>query len=371
MKYLLVTIVFFGLLLTVSCNDDGSGEATPDFDRQAMLQGLADQVIIPSYDSLNSQVIALQTAMENFVAVPEESNLLVARDAFVEAYHAWQRVSFLEFGPAFDVLLMSSLNSFPADYVNINNNISSGTYDFNTISGRDEKGFPAIDYLLYGVGETNSAIIEKYTTDAEAQNRKDYLMAVGNDIKSRVQQVVTGWSAAGNNYRQTFIDRDGTDVGSSVGLMVNELNKYFEMETRDGKIGIPLGKRSQGIPIPANVEAGYSDISISLAQENLSSIYDFYMGNGPGGDVASFYEYLTDLDAQYNGVLLAEAIKDQFEIALKELGEIPSPYDVTVENNPAPAEEAYLELQKLLILLKADMPSALGVLVTYQDNDGD
>jgi len=35
------------------------------------------------------------------------------------------------------------------------------------------------------------------------------------------------------------------------------------------------------------------------------------------------------------------------------------------------AFEVYAELQALVVLWKVDMMSALGILVTYQDNDGD
>lgn len=371
MKKLLSAISILTTLTLIGCKDDETGSVTPGFDRQEMLANLADHMIIPSYDSLDRAVFALGGAVEGFIAAPDITKLTQTKMVFEKAYHTWQRAAFWEFGPAFDILLMSSANSFPADRANIDNNISSGSYDLNTISGQDEKGFPAIDYLLNGIADTDAGVVDMFTTDANAEHRKAYLLAVSDDIKTRVQGVVAGWSTSGDNYREAFIERDGTDVGSSIGLMVNELNKFFERETRDKKIGIPLGKRSQGIAIPANVEAGYSDISISLASENLEAIYDFYMGKGAEADGLSFYEYLEALNAQYNGGLLADAIKDQFKVAIKEVGEIPSPYDETVETNPAPAEEAYLELQKLVILLKADMPSALGVLVTYQDNDGD
>ena len=44
--------------------------------------------------------------------------------------------------------------------------------------------------------------------------------------------------------------------------------------------------------------------------------------------------------------------------------------EFVVTNQPA-ALDVYSELQSLVILLKVDMMSALGVLVTYQDTDGD
>ncbi|UII31769.1 imelysin family protein [Fulvivirga ulvae] len=371
MKRVFAAILLLNFIVVTSCSDDETGGDTPGFDRKVMLEDLADNIIIPAYDTLNKEVIALDDAINAFITTPDVATLTASRVAFNEAYHAWQRSSFWEFGPAFDVLLMSSVNSFPADHISIESNVTNGTYDFSTLSGQDEKGLPAVGYLLHGIGDTDQAIIDMYTTDGNATNRRDYLLAVAADMRSRVSEVAAGWASAGEDYRSVFINSDGTDVGSSVGLMVNELNKFVEREARDGKIGIPLGKRSQGIPIPGEVEAGYSGLSISLASENLEALYNFYMGIGVTGDKVSFYDYLTSINAQYNGGLLSDAIKQQFESAMKEVSEIPSPYQETVEVNPTPADEAYTELQKLVVLLKADMPSALGVLITYQDNDGD
>ncbi|ELR71599.1 Iron-regulated protein A precursor [Fulvivirga imtechensis AK7] len=366
MKNLFSTITLLAILTAIGCKNDDSGSVTPGFDRQLMLEELADNVIIPAYDTLNKTTTTLDAAMNAFVADPTTTTLSNARTAFEAAYHAWQRASFWDFGPAFDAFLISSLNSFPASKVGIDNNIATGTYDFSTSDAQSQKGFPAIDYLLYGVANTEAGVVDMFTNDANADNRRAYIQAVMEDIVKRVHDVASAWSGT---YRQSFINKDGTDVGSSVGLIVNELNKYFERVARDKKIGIPLGKRSNGIPIPANVEAYYSGISISLALENLKAIRDFYMGIGPEEDVTGLYEYLDAINAQEG--TLADVIKDQFELAIKEVGEIPSPYSETVETNPGPANEAYQELQALVVLLKADMPSALGVLITYQDNDGD
>ena len=42
-----------------------------------------------------------------------------------------------------------------------------------------------------------------------------------------------------------------------------------------------------------------------------------------------------------------------------------------VVERQADAFAVYTELQALVVLWKVDMMSALGVLITYQDNDGD
>ena len=371
MKRSIVGLILISTIFVTSCGDDETGGDTSGFDRKGMLTDLSDNIIIPSYDSLHKKVQLMNNDLSAFVASPDLANLASARASFEGAYHAWQRISYLEIGPAFNVLLRSSVNSFPADKNSIEVNITNENYDLTALSSQDEKGFPAIGYLLYGIGSTDTEIIEKYTTDANAANRLTYLEKVYTEIGIKISEVTAAWKTDGENYRQTFIDQDGTDIGSSIGLLINEVTRYIEADVRDEKIGIPLGKRSQGIPIPAEVEAGYSELSISLATENLKALHQFYLGKGSNGDQVSFYDYLIALNAKYNGEVLADVIAGQFEKSIAAVSAIPEPYGSTVVNNPAAAEQAYTELQKLTILFKVDMSSALGVLITYQDNDGD
>jgi len=39
--------------------------------------------------------------------------------------------------------------------------------------------------------------------------------------------------------------------------------------------------------------------------------------------------------------------------------------------NPQSLDNLYVKMQNLVVSIKTDMSSAFGVLITYQDNDGD
>lgn len=189
-------------------------------------------------------------------------------------------------------------------------------------------------------------------------------------ILTKVNLVYNQWLPTGGNYQQDFIQSDGTDVGSSFGEMVNTLSQYLERFTRDARIGIPLGKRSQGVIIPRNVEAFYSSQSIPLLREHVSGMKDFYLGKAGSQDGKGFYEFLQEIKAGEDE-RLALRILDQLDLILNRLDQVPSPLSETIRTNPAPVEAAHIELQKLVILIKTEFSSALGVLITYQDNDGD
>jgi predicted lipoprotein len=228
-----------------------------------------------------------------------------------------------------------------------------------------------LDYLLFGTGKNVTSILSKYTSDSKASNRKQYLAAVSAVIKTDVNKVVTAWLPTGGNYIQTFINASGTDAGSSVGQLINSLDYDFEILKND-KIAIPAGIQSMGTLFPTKVEGYYSGISSQLAVLQLKTLQSIYLGNGTApSDTLGFDDYLTQIGAQYNGGSLNTAIKAQFTSAITALAALPDPFSATVQSNTSGVTAAYGELQKLLVLLKTDMPSAMGVLITYDDNDGD
>ncbi|MDN3671085.1 imelysin family protein [Echinicola jeungdonensis] len=366
-----LTLVTGIICLLPSCVDDPK-ENSVEIDRQPLLTSLADNVIIPGYENLNGEITSLNAAAQVFVETPEQANLSTLRTAFTQAYRSWQAVAFFNFGPGFNQTLRAEFNTYPADYFSIENSIESGEYNLDSFSAANQKGLPALDYLLYGLAENDVDLLEFYTTDQNSENRKTYLTSLTERLKEKIDQVYNGWIATEGNYRQQFINQDGNDAGSSISLLINSLSQYFEVFTRDAKIGIPLGKRSQGDIIPKNVEAYYNgDLSITLAADNLRGIKNIFTGSNGNLDGVGLYNYLKDLKAQSNGDLLADVVISQLDQAIAAVESIPSPLSNTIESNPQPVEEAHGKLQQFVFTIKAEIPSATGVLISYSDNDGD
>jgi uncharacterized protein len=80
---------------------------------------------------------------------------------------------------------------------------------------------------------------------------------------------------------------------------------------------------------------------------------------------------LEHLKVMYGNETLNSAINKQFALAFSKLNSIPGNISQQVLANPNAVDAAYVELVKLLVLLKTDLPSSLGVVITYQDGDGD
>ncbi len=363
------------LLLAVaflpSCEEKSKEPGKADFDRKALLTNIGANIILPAYQAFKASTDELNNAVGQFMANPSEAGLSNAQNKFKDAYKAYQAISLFEFGPAEQELIRASFNTFPASVSKINNNISAGTYDLNTASNLDAKGFPALDYLLFGTGSNAQAILTQYTTDANAAKRKKYLTDLSQEIKTKTDKVNNAWSASGGNYLNTFITAEGTDVGSSLGQLVNQLNFDYEI-IKNPKVGIPLGIKTLGTAIPENVEAYYSGMSAELTRLQIGNIENVYLGRDKqGANGVGLDDYLIKLDAKRGEGSLHDAITSQFSVTKTKLSALADPLAQMIRTNPAPVNEAYNEVHKGVVLLKTDMPSALGVLITYQDNDGD
>ncbi len=363
-----ITISTGLFLLLLACKKEKSAETedpVSSFDKQAMLVQMADELIIPSYESFKLALDSLVLVYDTFKLQPDVNGLQLVKTNFQKAYLNYQSCSLFEFGPAESVFLRSSCNVFPADTLQITNNINTGVYDLNLVANLDAKGLPALEFLFYGVSSDESKIVNAFLSSSA---RCSYVSHLLSDMSGRINAVLSSWKGS---YRSTFVNSLGTDVGSSIGFLINQMN--FELDyLKNAKIGIPLGKKTLGIVQPAQAEAVYSGKSTELAIATLKAIENLYLGRAlSGSNGKGFDDYLDHLNVNHGSVRLSEAIHTQFTQAYTKLQAIPGPISQQVLANPAVVDMAYVELVKLLVLLKTDLPSSLGVVITYQDGDGD
>lgn len=363
-------LVFLGFSFFGQSCKKGDGTDSKDFDQSAMLKNYAENIIIPAYQLFNAKADSLKNVQNTFAQNPSLANLELVQTTFLNTYRAWQIAEMYEFGPAADVLLRSSLNTFPCDTSNINKNISAGSYNFDLASNTSSKGLPALDYLLFGLAEDNSAILSFYTSASGASKRLQYLEDLTEDISTKSSQVLSKWEAG---YKDVFITGIGTSIGSSTSLFVNQFNYEYEL-IKNPKIGIPLGKKSLGSAKADKTEAFYSGISRELALQNIENILNVFQGIGLNSNASgeSLKTYLDVIDANYSEQqTLSAAIIAQFQKAIAALKLVPDPLSEAVTNNYSIVDEAYNEIQKAIVLIKTDMTSAMGIQITYQDSDGD
>lgn len=374
-KWILITMLPAILMMAaVGCkkekDDSNNNNNNSSFDRGAMLANYADNYVIPAYADMTGKLSTLKTKTDAFVAAPDETKLAETRAAWKAAYLTWQETDLLEFGPEASISLRNYINTFPVTVSKVNGNIAAGTYDLEQFGNKDAQGFPALDYLLTGLGTSDAAIVSFYTTDAQAANRKLYLQAIVNKMVAKVGAVQTAWGT----YRGTFVGNTATDAGSSISLMTNAFVLYYERYLRSGKIGLPAGAMT-GVAAGELTEAYYTPtLSKELAQAALNSVGKFYNGFGYSNNVdgIGFHDYMKAIGTKDdNGKLMADVINTELDEAKNSLGALTATIRDGVTTQRTEVLNIYQQLQEVVPLFKVDMVSAFGISITYTDNDGD
>jgi len=355
----------------MSCGSDqgpGTGsDPVDDFDRKQMLSDWADGIIIPSYEAYILSLDSMKQSALVFTQQMSEENLSRLRESWRGAYIKWQHVAMFEIGKAEQISLRNYTNVYPCDTAELINNISSGNYNLELPSTIDMQGFPALDYMLNGLSQTDNAILEIYNADVTYAL---YLNQLCERLYALSNEVLNDWKT---NYRIAFVENFASSATGSVDKLVNDFVYYYERHLRAAKVGIPSGVFS-GKTESQTVEALYaSDMSKTLLLNALDACQNFFNGipTYDGFEGLSLAQYLDYLNTIKSGADLSKLINDQFERTRDQINDLDENFRQQIESDNIQMLEVYDALQMNVILLKVDMMQALNVRVDYVDADGD
>lgn len=327
-----------------------------EFDKGSLLVNFSDNLIAPSLSMLQLTMDQMETDFVEFQSNPTEANLNVLRGSWKDAYLAWQTVKPFDFGPIKDYGFKAATGTYPSDTAKIESNIAAGSYTLGSAGNIDAIGLHALDFLLHRVDAlsflTGNANCMTYTGDVIAK------------LKSETQTIVNAWTL----YSPTFKESTGTETTSGFSQLVNEFNRDYEL-VKVAKLGIPIGKQSLGIQMPEYLEARNSGISLELIRQNVLALKQYYNGDSfsMGSSGVGFDDYLIHLER----TALDGTIVDNFDAILAKVDSFSGTMEEEMNSNPQGLDELYNLMQGQVVNLKTDMTSAFGVLITYQDNDGD
>jgi len=233
-------------------------------------------------------------------------------------------------------------------------------------SNFDTQGFPAIDYILFGLADNEEALISMLST----ADHQTYLSDLVDRLHDLGNQVLQDWN---DGFRDAFIQNNGASGTASVDKMVNDFLFHYERFFRAGKLGIPAGVFS-GNPIPNSVEAPYSNIySKELFDIAFDAIENFFVGTSfdQSQNGASLEDYLDHISNNNQSPNIALQITEQWNTAQLVSENLSASLKDQVNEDNSKMLETYDALQEAVILLKVDMMQALNIQVDYVDADGD
>lgn len=361
-----LTFILLAAVFGMGCADNTDN--TPDgFDRKAMLENVANHIILPNLADLDTKVETLKTSADAFIANPSETTLETLQDQWQEAFISWQYCASFNFGPGAEKgihkALWEEVATFPASSAKIENYITLADNSQNNFD-RDSRGFSGIEYLIFRLDGNNTQIIQDYVT---SEARRLYLQSVIQHLQQKIHTVKEAWG----DYKTSFINNTGTDVGSSTSDLYNQFLFDYEL-LKNFKLGLPLGKRPGQVSTePELVEGYYSGISRILISHQLTAIYNLWEGRAKDGtDGTGFEEYVQSVTG---GAAIVEATKTQWQTILETFATIPQTPSLSdqIVNNITPVEHFHTELSKHTKNFKSDMSSVIGIYITYSSGDGD
>lgn len=355
----LVAALMAGALLLSACSSGdggGGGETTTTgkpvpVDVGEVLQGLAQDVIVPSYGQLSTSLDALFDATEALCVGPSQETLDAARTAWSATDVAWQKTRGAGVGPALDVRLMSDIG-FPARQTVVDDLLESGDPvgpDAIADEGSAARGIYAAEILLFGKGS-------EVLATGDGLRRCEYARSVASNAQEAVDAVTKQW--VDGDATKKFVS--GLDGGpeSTVALLVNELAHRLDeldvMGLRDmakaksvddldpTRVGGPADQRL------ADRKALFDGISVAIG--NGTTGVSALVGAKDGGTRDRL------LAANEKASLAMDALPDSVAEAYKD---------------PAKIKAAADAVAKLKVLLSTEVASKLGVTITFSDSDGD
>ncbi|MCA9575353.1 MAG: imelysin family protein [Polyangiales bacterium] len=355
----LVTLVASLALWAGSCGDTSAPDRRPE-----VITALARDVAVGSYTELEVRSGTLLSEVEALCADPSDDTLQAARTAWWDARTPWKEAEVVKFGPVveFPERFGPKLDSWPASLTAITELLTSDEgltlADF-ALKGAYKRGLPVVEYLLYAQGD------DTLTWLAADARRCEVLVGVTADVQANAGALRDAWLQLWQA-RLSDPTTDSADMWDTVQDVLDEwVNRMaFTVENiRSMKLGVPVGDTSGGVPMPENLESRYSGRSLRDARDALAGVARAWHGGDetqPG--IAALLE---------RKPALVERVSQLFVAADAALASVPEPLEPSLTDDRASIAAAQEALRLLQVALQTDVAQALGVTVTFNDNDGD
>lgn len=308
--------------------------------------------ILAGYQSLATQSQALESQAQAYCQSPSPEKLDDTKQAWLDAFLAWQQVRFVDFGPVEENNRTWQFQFWPdpknlvarkASY--LLKNEAPITPEIIAESGVAVQGFPMVEYLLYD--QTFSSSERALPTDRSCQ----LLVAVAQHIAHNGETLANDWKDFQNNYVGNKQYTDTTIRAAMAGLEILE----------ERRLATPMGLRGNGKRSVYSADAWRSGASLITTDASVRGLKHYFL--------PAFSKLLNDRE-QTN---LAKRIEQQFEEVLANFPELDRPMATLLSDDNAfrSLQSLYIDLTQLTALVNDRAAVELGVVRGFNSSDGD
>jgi len=262
----------FVLLLCIGLFNITACKKQANFDKEAMLSGLIDEYVLPSYQQLLVDNEALERACLSFEQSPTITTLEQVQEAWKTTMQSWSKVEMLVFGPGRDNYRYLKLDNTPTSLNFIENAIADTVLiDSLYIVDRSSytKGFACIEYLLFDANNDQASLLNLYQTDVHKDRRFAYLQSSIKNAKGLIDELETEWNGS---YGLTLSQGIGNSSQEGIAAFSNAI-VHMSQTLAVKKLAKPLGKESaDNLLHPEYVESPYAHFSWDIILYNLKGI---------------------------------------------------------------------------------------------------
>ncbi|BBN82088.1 hypothetical protein PA25_20730 [Pseudoalteromonas sp. A25] len=330
---------------------NNKGNVTINFDQQALLVNLTDNVITPTFEAFASKAQSLPTQIKAYcdlettydpsmqddaAKAARDEAMQVAQNAWRETMVSWQHAELMIVGPLLenDKSLRNDIYSWPnASTCSVDQDvvffeqgdINGVAYNIRNRSDK-RRGLDALEYLLFNENLNYSCssltagdILADWNTRAE-QPRKvtrcKYALEVANDLSHSAQSLVNQWSGE-QGYSQVL--KTAGQPGNKFETQTKAINEisdalfYMTEELKDYKLATPLGlfANSCGLEAcPEAVESVYAKHSIENIKANIAAFEQLFLGGSADETATGFDDFLDEQQASDTKQKMLQGIAD-------------------------------------------------------------
>lgn len=341
--------LIIGFVSSCKSDDEGTSVGEDAALAESVITNNTNNVIVTTYNELNSKSAALVTAVTALQSNTTDANLTAAKEAWQATRAPWESSEGFLYGPVDTGGIDPAMDTWPVDVEAMDNILNSDvSITPELLAQNDEaRGFHLIEYLLWGINGNATA------SDLSAREL-EYLVAAAQDLNNNTGLLYVGWETGnsltnGVAYKTYFLTagEDGnekyTSKKNAVLEFVNGMITIAE-EVGTGKIADPLNEGGEAQP--QKEESRFSHNSKVDFANNIRSIQNIYLGTYGSVDGRG----VSDIVAEDNTALDTQT-KTLITESIAAIEAIPGTFtDAIVNNRDAviTAQNKVVELQNHL-----------------------
>lgn len=338
---------------------DGDDEGTVDGEvsRGDVLASIANNVLVPSTAEFVDTAQSLQTAVQAYADAAEsdpdavDEPLAAAQQAWRDTMAHWQQLELMQLGPGASSLSgiggedrRDAIYSWPtADSCSVDRALADEAYDqgdFFVTQLVWAHGLDALEYLLFVHDADHTCPTQvqldgpwaALTFEEIELRRAQYAGVVAQEIAQQASALAARWSPDGDDFAAALAEPgQGASPYASESEALDEVFRamfYVDKQTKDAKLGLPLGliDGCPAVPCVDVLEAPWSAESTRAVAANLRALRTMVQG-GPDPETSDGFDDLlagmgqgqiaNDLLGRIDaGITLAESFDDPLQQAI-------------------------------------------------------